>query len=258
MFNFLSNLFPSNKLDQYIKNNLLKIYINKNDDVECYLYGNIDSLYNYIKSNKINIIKYKFEDYFFYLYKMRNNKFIILAPMSFNTKKYPYYDFFNCISNLFENQTMTGNQLRYISYDLYNYYSNQYKLPLVKELSESFNSVCINKHMLIINDYITPKHFIYDGHNKIEIIPDDCKTTIYQLKFITNHNNELLEVLVSSDNKNHPNINPKDNKYCIGNYRYNYLTKDLVIKIVNEMKVYNLTNCYFIPDSLKKYIFDKK
>lgn len=256
MFNFLLNLFPNNNLYKYIKNNLLKVYIN-NNEIECYLYGNVEILHNHIKNNKVDIIKYKYEHYTIYLYKMKH-KFVLLTPISINTNKYNYIDFNKCISNVFKEQNIKDTILRKVSYDLYQYYANQVKTPLVKEISTMFDSVCLTKHMLIVNDTITPTHFIYDNHNKIELIPDDCKTTIYQLKFITNNHNELLEVIVNSDNKNHPNINPTDSKYCIGNYRYNYVTKDLVVKIVNEIKIYNLTNCYNIPTSLKKYVFDNK
>jgi hypothetical protein len=256
MFNFLSNLLKNNNLYTYIKNNLLKVYTN-NTDIDCYLYGNIEVLKNHIKNSKINVVEYKFKHYFIYLYKMKN-KFILLTPISVNTNKHSYTDFDKCIYNVFTDQNIKDTILRKVSYDLYQYYANQVKTPLVKEISEVFDSVCLHKHMLIINDVIIPKHFIYDNHNKIELIPEDCKTTIYQLKFITNNHNELLEVIVNSDNKNHPNVNPVDNKYCIGNYRYNYLTKDLVIKITNEIKIYNLTNCYNIPASLKKYVFDNK
>lgn len=255
LFNFLIK----NNIKNFCKKNCLQLDL-KNEQIDCFLYSNINLITQYIKKNELQYYKHSVKDFNFFIFNKNVNKIIILAPHIITDIKDISYDEFSYILNhMFDvDINIKSINIRKFTYDLYQYYNNQQNIPILKELMKNYKLVSFYKNRLILNQIIIPSKLIYSNDENIfKNIPMECKTIIYQLQFIFNCNNELVDVIVECNNKFHPNIDFKTNKYCIGNFRFNKLSVDLINHIIENIKIYNLINSYDVHPLLQKYIFQK-
>ncbi|MCK5021128.1 MAG: hypothetical protein KAS32_29225 [Candidatus Peribacteraceae bacterium] len=95
---------------------------------------------------------------------------------------------------------------------------------------------CIELHQNII-----PDKFVHNG-NLSEILEGN-RITINKLTIYSNPDGELLSVRTQGF---HPNSD--DNGwYCLGELKFKRLTKDLIYKLIDELKYYRLDDCYYMP-----------
>lgn len=209
-----------------------------------------------INNIKINLIEnYNFQfmsDAKILFYEIENNIYVVFSEeliLLNYIKSDKFLDF--VINNL---KLSKSNAQKYI-FDLSSLNTTIKAYQIKHRLESKYKLIHVQKNALIINDHFESTHFIYGEHNPTMYqLPDNCKTIIYQIEFYTNSNNELVEVKVISNNKNHPNIDYRKNKYCIGNFRFKQLNTNIIQNIIDNIKIYNLISSYNIPKNLKNHI----
>ena len=253
---FKTNSINYNDLEKILDGNNFQSFKNNYGGIELktYLYSNND-FDSIVLIKNILIEKYNFRLYSIrgLLYLITNNTIYLIFNEDFILldiiKNDNYKDFLTKDLNL-----KKSCYQKYI-FDLDSFKTMIKAYKIKTELSKKYKLIHIQKNTIIINDHIESTHFIYGDHNpSLYKLPTNCKTIIYQLEFYTNSNNELVEVKAISNNKNHPNIDYRHNKYCIGNFRFKQLNTPLIENVIDNIKIYNMISSYNIPKNLKKYI----
>lgn len=126
------------------------------------------------------------------------------------------------------------------------------------KMTKFYKNIYFCSNSIILSDVFNTEYFIYGENPALNILPNDCKTEIYELKFITNSDNQLLDVIAKTRNFDHPNINKRDGKVCLGFLRHKTLDFKLMKSVVDNIKIVNLLNCYNVPKQLKEYISKQK
>lgn len=126
------------------------------------------------------------------------------------------------------------------------------------KMTKFYKNIYFCSNSIILSDVFNTEYFIYGENPALNILPNDCKTEIYELKFITNSDNQLLDVIAKTRNFDHPNINKRDGKVCLGFLRHKTLDFKLMKSVVDNIKIVNLLNCYNVPKQLKEYIYKQK
>lgn len=120
------------------------------------------------------------------------------------------------------------------------------------------NIIVENNDTLVVNNVnIKPDYYLNVSKEKsdmnhlykIEFEPEVIKT----LEFKYDDSFNLISVKVYPG-KEHPNVDDFGD-YCLGNKKYKELTSKLIGDIINDIKIYNLTSFYKIPDIMYKHLY---
>lgn len=105
---------------------------------------------------------------------------------------------------------------------------------------------------LFVNIY--PNKVIYgDDPVKVKDLPKKYSENITKLMVYTDNGDEIKSVYINS---NHPNS--KNGWFCIGKLEGLQLNKTNIDSLIDIIKIYNLTDCYYIPDKVKEYINEEE
>ncbi|MCK5017178.1 MAG: hypothetical protein KAS32_08905, partial [Candidatus Peribacteraceae bacterium] len=107
---------------------------------------------------------------------------------------------------------------------------------IAQELPVVLMSNCIELHQII-----TPDKFVLNGN--ISEIPKDNREPVNKLTIYSNPEGELLSVNIRGFHPNSDNLG----WYCLGDLKFKMLTKDLIYKLIDEIKYYRLDDCYHMP-----------
>jgi hypothetical protein len=235
-----SNIFIDNenilyKQMKYDKDIIINNYIYYTPDIKINLdfnqifgyqvyYKKIDNVYHFV---------YPYE-FIFYLNKWTEYKEVFYDMICKNDLYNIFYKYLNDLENL--------NTLVHI-YDIKH------------SIKHLYDDTIVNDNKLIIKDtHIKTEKFLYGKKMMMYLLPEHLRDDVISIEFVINSNFEIIECFVTTKTTSHPNINFRNNKYCLGNYRFKKLNKENVISIIENIKIYNLFNYYDIPETLKKYI----
>jgi hypothetical protein len=119
-----------------------------------------------------------------------------------------------------------------------------------RKIQNLFPNSMIKPFGIEIYKTIFPTYYIYDKPPKIRKIPNNLKDRIDIIVIYTDYQNKINSVYIG----NCPHPNSKDGWFCLGNLKDKELNLENVEKLIKNLKVYNLTDCYFIPEKFKKII----
>lgn len=111
------------------------------------------------------------------------------------------------------------------------------------KITKCKNTYTIN-HKIIPTGYIKgdPPNFILFSNRKID------STEIFNNIIIQcDNNNHICSVKLD---KSHPNAD-RDNHFCLDNLLYSEFAESNISRLINNIKVFNLNSCYFIPRYLE-------
>lgn len=242
-----SNIFIDNKDILYkpikIKNKLGRVFI-----LHTYIYYNNDiklddsfiKLENQSFTNNCIYYKNTFDSYYFL---------------------FPYEFVFNINTIYKDHYINIFSNFQYLNEIKYNYLNelnslnvNIYLHSIKNTLSDRYENITIDDNKLVIQNSIKTEKFLYGKKLMIYFLPKHLQDEILSVEFVINCNYEIIECFVITKTTSHPNINFRNNKYCLGNYRFKKLNEDNVLSIIENIKIYNLINYYHIPENLKDYI----
>jgi hypothetical protein len=114
-----------------------------------------------------------------------------------------------------------------------------------KEIFEKFPNTEINPMGVVLNINVEPFYYVSGNPPRIRELPHKYrKNIITKIELNTNPFGDLCSAKI--DNY-HPNADDRG-KFCLGNLRFQPLSITLIESLIKTLSIYNLTNCYSIPD----------
>jgi hypothetical protein len=174
--------------------------------------------------------------------KSKNNTAILCGvhKLVIITPPFEYQDIADIIEEVFSNNETVKNNIDHIRYSIESLSSKIQYDDIMKKYPSILNNLSI-----IINVNVTPDHFYFKEMSGL--IPDNNRTAIREITIKLNPMGQLLSVKLDIT---HPNA---DNHlyYCIGSLKFQYFDLEILEEILKRLKLYNLDDCYKIPDYLK-------
>jgi len=160
------------------------------------------------------------------------------------------------------------NSIENIIKDLKEEFKNDYTMTLDLEIykynydrNEFLKSSNISKYEKYIKKTpvgfdiimdIIPKIAIFGINPKIYEIPNDLKKPFNKLSIIVSPKGKLSSVKLSGK-MSHPNCDA-NGYYCLGTLTESTINNKTLDILIENIKVFNLNNCYYVPDELLKII----
>lgn len=137
--------------------------------------------------------------------------------------------------------------------DLINYMSIDFKTNeninnFINTIKSMFNVYDVNENSIKITLNIVPDKYI-SGTERAPIINNMYRGDLIQNIKIT-FNPDLYVTSVQLMDGKHPNAD-KDGFYCLGELKFKKLDDCFIFKLIENMKIYNLIDCYYVPNWFK-------
>lgn len=253
MINLLLNIF---KKDKNVRCQTSNIFIDNENILYKQMKYDKDIVINnyiyYTPDIKINSDFIFIPNYKIY-YKKIDNIFHFVYPYEFIFYLNKWMGYREAFNDLLIKNDITDIRYKYLN-DLANLNTLVYLYDIKNEIKGLYDNVSIDNNKLIIQSPIKTEKFLYGKKLMIYFLPKYLQDEILSVEFVINCNYEIIECFVITKTTSHPNINFRNNKYCLGNYRFKKLNKDNILSIIENIKIYNLVNYYYIPERLKEYI----
>lgn len=131
---------------------------------------------------------------------------------------------------------MTDIHLKMIKFEMERLLS--FNNSTLNELKKEFNDISFSKGSVTINTLITPDFVLYK--DKTYRLSPDISEPITSIKIYITPDNKITRVKISGE---HPNAD-ENGWYCLGFLKFAPLTVMFIQKLIDNMKLYNLTDCY--------------
>lgn len=105
----------------------------------------------------------------------------------------------------------------------------------------------VNNNTIFIHKKIVPKHYVISG--SLRKIPDEKRIEINKIQINFDHNFNLLSMRIDA---RHPNAD-SNGYYCLGDYKNNRISAQLLEELFKRMETYNLDDSYWVPKFAKEH-----
>jgi hypothetical protein len=129
----------------------------------------------------------------------------------------------------------------------------------LNHLSEQFSSVlshfdniAVDKDKIEFHKSIIPDK-AYIG-NILVNIPEEDRTEINKIEIFVDSSGLITSVRL---NGLHPNAD-NNGWYCLGSLKFSPLTVDNIYKLIENIKCFHLSDCYWKPENYKKWVKDSQ
>ena len=121
----------------------------------------------------------------------------------------------------------------------------------INEIKQKYPNLELTSRGSVIKTQIIPQFVLYGHNSHFEKIDSSLNVNIINtLEIILTNQENITSVILDND---HPNAN-KIRMYCLGNFKFSNFNLNTLDKIINSIRIYNLTDCYYIPKGFEKYI----